>query len=76
MYWLLQILDRDVKELTHFTCVQLRIPSTCIPPFKGLFVHLSPASSSVTVLGTLWDTRIPRELNSRLLLGDFVTFRK
>ena len=47
---MLYILGRDIRGQTNSTCLQLHIPSTCIPIFEGLCVHLSLAGSSVTFI--------------------------
>ena len=81
MCWVLHVEGRDVKGRANFTCVQLRIPSTCMTFLKGHCVRFSPEGSSVSILGTLEDTKIPRVFNYVILLidcqhylGDRVTY--
>ena len=68
MFWVLCILVRSVRGCKNSTCVQLCIPSTCIPCFKGICVRLSPAGYSFDVVGTLEDARIPHTYYSVFLL--------
>ena len=68
MYWVLHIVGRDVRGNTDSAIVQLCNTLTCIPLFEGLCVCLSPAGSSVAVLGILENTRIPHALKSIFLL--------
>ena len=48
MYWVLNIVGRDVRGRTNSTCVQLCISYACIPFFEGLYVHFSPVGCRVT----------------------------
>ena len=68
LYWVLHIIGRVVRGRKNYTSVKLRINSTWIPFFEGLCVRLSPADSSVAILGTLYDTGITHAFNSILLL--------
>ena len=63
MYWLLHIVGRDVRGRTNYSCVQL---SNIL--FEVLFVRVSPAGSSVSVLVRLEDARIQHVFNSVFLL--------
>ena len=64
MYWVLHIVGRDVRGCMNSTYVHLSILSTCIPFFGGICVRLSPAGSSISILGTSGDAIIPHEFNS------------
>ena len=68
MYWVLYIVGRDASGHTNYTRVQLSILSTCIPFFGGLCVRVLPSGSSVAVLGTLEDAKIPHAFNSLFFL--------
>ena len=78
---MLNILGKDVRGCKSSTRVKICIPYTYIPLLKGVFVCLSPAGSSVDILGTVEDARITHTFNTILLLkacyhylGDRVTF--
>ena len=68
MYWVLHIVDRDIIGCTNSTCVQLQIPSTCIPFLEVIFVCLSPAGSSIDLSETSEDEKITYAFKSVLLL--------
>ena len=70
----MHIVRRDVRGCTNSTCVQIRIPSTCIIFFGGLSVCISPQASSVDLIGTFKDARIMHEFNSVFHVGDCITF--
>ena len=75
MYWVFNIVGRDVRGRTNYTCIKFRSPSTCITFFEGLCVRLSTSGSSVDTLGTLEDAGITCVFNFLFLLGDIVTFK-